>query len=52
MCGRKKRFSDLVVISGGMNSTLQPLDVVLNKLFKDWLRELYNKTVVPMNQYK
>lgn len=35
--------TDLVVIPGGMTSTLQPLDVVLNKPFKDRVRELYNQ---------
>lgn len=35
--------TDLVVIPGGMTSTLQPLDVVLNKPFKDRVREFYNE---------
>lgn len=34
--------TDLVVIPGGMTSTLQPLDVVLNKPFKDRVRAFYN----------
>lgn len=35
--------TDLVVITGGLTSVLQPLEVVLNKPFKDRLRELYNE---------
>lgn len=35
--------TDLVVIPGGMTSTLQPLDVVLNKPFKDRVRALYSE---------
>uniref|UniRef100_A0A6G5A925 Putative pogo transposable element n=1 Tax=Rhipicephalus microplus TaxID=6941 RepID=A0A6G5A925_RHIMP len=35
--------TDLVVIPGGMTSTLQPLDVVLNKPFKDRVRALYTE---------
>ena len=38
----KKANTDLVVIPGGMSSQLQVLDVVVNKPFKDHLRQLYN----------
>lgn len=37
--------TDLIAIPGTMTSTLQPFDFVLNKLFKDWLRELYNEWI-------
>lgn len=42
--------TDPVVIPGGMTSTLQPLDVVLNKPFKDRLRELYNECITSANE--
>lgn len=35
--------TELVVIPGGMTSQLQPLDVCLNKPFKDHVRRLYNE---------
>jgi hypothetical protein len=35
--------SDLVVIPGGMTSKLQPLDVGVNKSFKDRIRAQYNQ---------
>lgn len=35
--------TDLVVIPGGMTSQLQPLDVMLNKPFKDRVRKLYTE---------
>ncbi|KAK8785959.1 hypothetical protein V5799_007676 [Amblyomma americanum] len=35
--------TDFVVIPGGMTSTLQPLDMVLNKPFKDRVRQEYNE---------
>lgn len=35
--------TDLVIIPGGMTSTLQPLDVVLNKPFKDRVRLEYQE---------
>lgn len=45
--GVKKKLqeeaTDLVVIPGGMTSQLQPLDVCLNKPFKDHVRRLYNE---------
>lgn len=41
--------TDLVVIPGGLTSVLQPLDVVLNKPFKDRLRELYNEWMMGFN---
>lgn len=45
--GVKKKLqeeaTDLVVIRGGMTSQLQPLDVCLNKPFKDHVRRLYNE---------
>jgi hypothetical protein len=38
----RKANTDLVVIPGGITSQLQVLDVVINKPFKDHLRQLYN----------
>jgi hypothetical protein len=35
--------TDLVVILGGMTSQLQVLDVVVNKPFKDHLKQLYSE---------
>jgi hypothetical protein len=35
----ERKNCDLVVIPGGMNSQLQPLDVSVNKPFKDYLRK-------------
>ncbi|KAM7315652.1 putative POGO family transposase [Ixodes scapularis] len=34
---------DLVIIPGGKTSIVQPLDVVLNKPFKDCVRAFYNE---------
>jgi hypothetical protein len=38
--------TDLVVIPGGMTSILQALDVVVNKPFKDYLREQYEDWLI------
>jgi hypothetical protein len=38
----RKGNTDVLVIPGGMTSQLQVLDVVVNKPFKDHLRQLYN----------
>jgi hypothetical protein len=38
----RKANTDPVVIPGGMTSLLQVLDVVVNKPFKDHLRQLYS----------
>jgi hypothetical protein len=38
----RKANTDLVMTPGGMTSQLQVLDVVINKPFKDHLRQLYN----------
>ena len=35
----KRKSTDLAVIPGGLTSLLQPLDVSLNKLFKDGVRK-------------
>jgi hypothetical protein len=35
--------TNLVVIPGGMISQLQVLDIVVNKLFKDHLKQLYSE---------
>jgi hypothetical protein len=35
--------TDLVVIPGGVTSQLQVLDVVVNKPFKDHLKQLYSE---------
>ena len=37
----RKMITELVVISGGMTSVLQPMDVSINKPFKDRLRQQY-----------
>jgi hypothetical protein len=37
---------DLVVIPGGMTSELQVLDDVVNKLFRDHLKQLYSEWVL------
>ena len=38
--------TDLVIISGGMTSQLQVLDVVVNKPFKDLLRKTYTLSLI------
>jgi hypothetical protein len=38
--------TDLVVIPGGMTSILQALDAVVNKPFKDYLREQYEDWII------
>jgi hypothetical protein len=38
--------TDLVVIPGGMTSQLQVLDVVVKKLFKDHLKQLYSECLL------
>ena len=38
--------TDIAVIPGGLTSILQPLDVFLNKPFKDHLRELWNDWMI------
>jgi len=37
----RKMNTELVVIPGGMTSVLQPMDVSINKPFKDRLRQQY-----------
>jgi hypothetical protein len=44
-----KANTNLVVIPGGMTSQLQVLDVVVNKPFKDHLRQLYNDWILEGN---
>jgi hypothetical protein len=44
-----KTISDLFVIPGGMISQLQALEVVVNKLFKDHLWQLYNDLFLKRN---
>lgn len=44
-----KNNTDLVVIPGGMTSQLQVLDVVVNKPFKDHLRQLYTDWLLKGN---
>jgi len=39
----RKMKTELVVIQGGMTSVLQPMDVSINKPFKDRLRQQYLK---------
>lgn len=41
--------TNLVVITGGLRSILQPLNVVLKKPFKDRVRELYNEWMLGNN---
>ena len=41
-----KKFSDLVVIPGGLTSKLQPLDLSVNKSFKDRMREKWENWMV------
>jgi hypothetical protein len=45
----RKANTDLVVIPSGMTSQLQVLDVVVNKPFKDHLRQLYNDWLLEGN---
>lgn len=40
---------DFAIILGGMTSALQPLDVMLNKPFKDCVREMYNQWMADDN---
>ena len=42
----KRINTDIVVISSGLTSILQPLDVCLNKPFKDGLRKCWNEWMV------
>lgn len=42
----KRLNTDLVVIPGGMTSMLQVIDVVVNKPFKDKLKEYYNEWMI------
>ena len=41
----RKMYTELVVIPGGMISVLQPMDVSINKPFKDRLRQQYLKWI-------
>ena len=41
--------TDLVIIPSGMILRLQVLDVVINKLFKDYLRKGYNDWLLADN---
>jgi hypothetical protein len=45
----RKANTDLLVISGDMTSQLQVLDVVVNKPFKDHLKQLYNDWLLEGN---
>lgn len=45
----KELGSQMAVIPGGMTSQLQPLDVCVNKPFKDLLREQYEKWLASEN---
>ena len=45
----KNSRTDLAVIPGGMTSLLQPLDVGVNKPFKDNLRQYWNKWMLDGN---
>lgn len=45
----RKGKTNLVVIPGGMTSVLQPLDVALNKPFKDQVCELYTEWMMADN---
>ena len=38
--------TDMAVIPGGLTSVLQPLDVCINKPFKDRLRKLWNDWMI------
>ena len=42
----KKRKIDQAVIPGGLTGILQPLDVVINKPFKDQLRQLWQDWMI------
>jgi len=42
----RKMKTELVVIPGGMTSVLQPMDISINKLFKDRLRQQYLTWIV------
>ena len=42
----RKMKTELVVIPGGMTSVLQPMDVSINKPFKDRLRQQYLTWIV------